>query len=448
MSGSSVPAGQGAAPRVVIVGAGFGGLSAARALGRAPARVSVVDRSNHHLFQPLLYQVATAALSPADIAVPIRQVLRRQANTEVLMAEVVGLDLAGRRVLTSQGALPYDFLILATGAHYNYFGHDGWERHAPGLKSIADATSIRQRILIAFEKAEVESDPARRRDLLTFVIVGGGPTGVELAGAIGELAHTALASDFRHISARMARILLVEAGPRILAAFPEDLARGARKALGRLGVEVRCGAVVQGVDEDGVVVGGERIGSKTVVWAAGVAASPLGRWLGAEMDRAGRVKVGSDLRVPGHPEVFVIGDLASCAGENGAPLPGVAPVAMQQGRYVARVIATKVRGAQVDHAPEPFHYRDQGNLATVGRKFAIADFGRIRLSGFLGWVVWLVVHIYKLIGFRNRLLVLIQWAWAYMTFQKGARLITTLQPEVGSPGAGAAPGTGPAPPAG
>jgi len=446
MSGSSLSADPVATPRVVIVGAGFGGLSAARALRRAPVRVTVVDRSNHHLFQPLLYQVATAGLSPADIAVPIRQVLRRQANSEVLMAEVVGLDLAGRRVLTRQGDLPYDFLVVATGARYNYFGHEDWERNAPGLKSIADATAIRQGILMAFEKAEVEPDPGRRRDLLTFVIVGGGPTGVELAGAIGELAHMALASDFRHISTRMARILLVEAGPRILAAFPEGLARGAQKALGRLGVEVRCGALVQVVDEAGVVVGGERIGSKTVLWAAGVAASPAGRWLGTETDRSGRVKVRDDLSVPGHPEVFVIGDLACCVGEDGAPLPGVAPVAMQQGRYVARAIATKARGAEAEQGPEPFRSRDQGNLATVGRKFAIADFGRVRLSGFVGWVVWLVVHIYKLIGFRNRLLVLIQWAWAYVTFQKGARLITTLPPEAGAPGAGAAPGRGPAPP--
>ncbi|HEU4402407.1 MAG TPA: NAD(P)/FAD-dependent oxidoreductase, partial [Candidatus Polarisedimenticolia bacterium] len=327
-----------------MVGGGFGGLWAARGLGKAPLRLTLVDRSNHHLFQPLLYQVATAGLSPADIAVPIRHVLRRQANTEVVMDEVTDVDLSRRLVVTRHGEFPYDYLVLATGAHYNYFNHEEWERHAPGLKSVADATAIRQKILLAFEKAEREDDAGRRRDLLTFVIVGAGPTGVELAGAIAELAHRALAADFRRINTRMARIVLLEAGTRTLTAFPESLARRAEAALKRLGVEIRLGAPVERVDESGVVVAGERIGAATVLWAAGVAASPAARWLKAATDRAGRVIVGPDLSLPGHPEVFVIGDTACVAGPGGVPLPGLAPVAMQQGRYVARRIRRGVAG--------------------------------------------------------------------------------------------------------
>jgi NADH dehydrogenase len=405
---------------VVIVGAGFGGLTAARQLGRAPVAVTLIDRSNHHLFQPLLYQVATAGLSPADIAVPIRHVVRRQANTLVIMQDVAGVDAAGRRVFLTGGEVPYDYLLLATGARYNYFGHDGWERFAPALKSIADATGIRRKILLAFEMAELATDPRRREALLTFVIVGGGPTGVELAGAIAELARAALASDFRRIRPDMTRIVLLEASVRILSSFPETLAARAAGALRGLGVEVRTGVAVESVDEAGVVAAGGRIDAGTVLWAAGVMASPAGKWLGAETDRAGRVKVRPDLSVPDHPEVFVIGDAACCLAGDGRQLPGIAPVAMQQGRYVARLIRRRVAGA-VD--PGPFVYRDKGNLATVGRSFAIVDLGRVRLSGFPGWVTWLVVHIYYLIGFRNRLLVMLQWAWAYLTFQRGARLI-------------------------
>ncbi len=413
--------GRAGVPRVVIVGAGFGGLAVARGLDRAPVRMTLIDRNNHHLFQPLLYQVATAGLSPADIAVPIRHVVRRQANTEVIMAEVIGVDPDGHRVLMRGGEVPFDYLVLATGARYNYFGHDGWERHAPALKSVADATGIRQKILQAFERAELEPDARRRGALLTFVIVGGGPTGVELAGAIAELAHAALASDFRRIRPEMTRIVLLEAAPRVLVAFPEGLAAKAAAALERLGVEVRAGTAVESVDERGVVAAGRRIEAGTVLWAAGVLASPAGKWLGAETDRAGRVRVRPDLSVPGHPEIFVIGDTAGCLDERGTPLPGIAPVAMQQGRYVAGVIRRRVAGAR---APRPFRYVDKGNLATVGRSFAIADFKHLRLSGFIGWVTWLAVHIYYLIGFRNRLLVMLQWAWAYFTFQRGARLIT------------------------
>ena len=406
-------------PRVVIVGAGFGGLRVARALRKAPARVTVIDRQNYHLFQPLLYQVATAELSPADISTPIRRVLRNQANTEVLLAEVTGIDVEGRRVLMGERSVPYDYLALATGAWHSYFGHDAWQSFAPGLKSIIDATTIRRRVLLAFEDAEIETDSARRQALLTFVIVGGGPTGVELAGAIAELAHKSIIRDFRHISPASARILLVEAEPHLLTAFPVSLADKARRKLEQLGVEVKTGAAVKDVDAESVVIGDERVPTKTVIWAAGVKASPTGAWLGVETDRAGRVIVEDDLKIPGHPEIFVIGDTAKLSID-GKMLPGLAPVAMQQGQYVAHVISRRLAGQA---AQKPFHYRDKGNLAAIGRSYAIADLGKIKLAGFIAWVVWLVVHIFYLIGFRNRLLVMIQWAWAYLTYQRGAQLI-------------------------
>jgi NADH dehydrogenase len=408
-------------PRIVIVGGGFGGLEAARALRPAPARVTVIDRTNHHLFQPLLYQVATAGLSPADIAAPIRHILRNQRNTAVLMAEVVGVDTEHRRVLLQDGQrVEYDTLILATGSRHSYFGHDEWEPFAPGLKSLPDATTLRRNILEVFETAEKECDPDRQRELMTFVLVGAGPTGVEMAGAIAELAHTALQSDYRHINPKSARILLLEAGPRILASFPEDLATKAQRKLTQMGVEVRTNAKVEQVDADGVVAAGERIRSKTVIWTAGVAASPAGKWLNAPTDKAGRIQVEPDLSVPGHPEIFVIGDTAT-REQDGKPLPGVAPVAMQEGRYVGSVLRARLEGRP---APPPFRYFDKGNLATVGRSFAIVDAFHIRLAGFLAWVMWLVVHIFYLIGFRNRVMVVLQWAWAYFTFQRGARILS------------------------
>jgi NADH dehydrogenase len=407
-------------PRVVIVGAGFGGLQAARALRNAPVQITVIDRRNHHLFQPLLYQVATADLSPADISMPIRAALRRQRNTEVLLGEVTGVDVEGHRVLMGDQSVSYDYLVLATGAQESYFGHDDWAQFAPGLKSNTDATAIRREILLAFEAAEIETNPEKRQALLTFAIVGAGPTGVELAGAIAGLARKSIVRDFRHIDSSTARIVLVEAAPRLLATFPESLARKAQQELEHLGVEVKTGAAVEEVDADGVMIGSERVAAKTIIWAAGVKASPAGKWLCADMDRAGRVIVERDLTVSGHPEIFVIGDTASVT-EKTRPLPGVAPVAMQQGRFVARVIRRRVAGIK---ERIPFHYRDKGNLATVGRSFAIADLGFIKLSGFMAWAAWLVVHIFYLIGFRNRMLVMIQWAWAYLTYQRGARLIT------------------------
>src|SRR6266849_4635311 len=407
-------------PRIVIVGAGFGGLKAALALHHANARITVIDRQNHHLFQPLLYWVATAGLSPADISSPIRSILRKQMNTEVLMGEVTGVDSTQQRVLMGDQAVPFDYLVLATGAHDNYFGHPEWERYAPGLKTIVDATSIRRKILLAFEAAEREPDPQKVKSLLTFVLVGAGPTGVEMSGAIAELAHKALAPDFRHIDTRSARIILVEAAPRILTTFPESLARKTKRKLEHMGVEVIEGRPVEEVDERGVVVGGERIEAHTIIWSAGVSASPAGKWLGAEVDRAGRVKVESDLSLPGHPNVFVIGDTASVT-QGGKPLPGVAPVAMQAGDYVASVIAQRIAGKE-QH--KPFRYFNKGNLATVGRSYALVDMGKVRMTGFLAWVTWLVVHIFYLIGFRNRVVALFQWAWTYLTYNRGARLIT------------------------
>jgi NADH:ubiquinone reductase (H+-translocating) len=407
-------------PRVVIVGAGFGGLRAAKALRNAPVQVTVIDRNNHHLFQPLLYWVATAGLSPAEISSPIRRILRRQKNTRVVMAEVTGIDSEGQRVLMGERSIPYDYLVLATGAQDNYFGHSEWSQYAPGLKSILQATALRNRILQAFEVAEIEPDPEKVKELLTFVLVGAGPTGVEMAGAIAELSHKALAKDFRHIDPTSARVILIEAAPHILATFPEKLARKAQRELSRLGVEVRTGSPVEHIDADGVVIDGKRITSKTVIWSAGVAASPAGKWLGAEVDRGGRVKVNADLAVPGCPNIFVIGDTALLV-EKGKPLPGVAPVAMQQGRYVAALIRQRVTSS----GPErPFHYVDKGNLATVGRSYAIVNVKGLSLTGLFAWLLWLVIHIYYLIGFRNRLVTLFQWAWTYFTFNRGARLIT------------------------
>jgi NADH dehydrogenase len=408
-------------PRVVIIGAGFGGLQAAHALRNAPVDLTVIDRNNHHLFQPLLYQVATAGLSPADICVPIRFTLRKQKNTGVLLAEVTGIDLQEQRVIMGDRSIGYDYLVVASGARDNYFGHDDWEHFAPGLKSVVDATKLRRNILLAFGAAEMETDPEKVRALLTFVLVGAGPTGVEMAGAIAELAHKAIASDFRHIDPKTARIILIEAGPRILPTFPENLAQKAQRALKRLGVEVRTGAAVEAIDENGVVAAGSHIAAKTVIWSAGVKASAAGQWLKAEVDRGGRVKVLADLSLPGHPNIFVIGDTAS-AIQDGKPLPGVAPVAMQAGRYVASVITQRVAGKK--QATTPYRYHNKGNLATVGRSFAVLEIGKIRLTGFVAWAMWLTIHIFYLIGFRNRFLVFFQWTWAYFTFQRGTRLIT------------------------
>lgn len=408
--------------RVVILGAGFAGLAAAKALGDAPFDVTVIDRHNYHLFQPLLYQVATAALSPADIAAPIRSILRRQRNTTVLLAEVSAVDLDRRVVIAEDRAVPFDRLVVATGARHAYFGHDDWARHAPGLKRIDDATRLRQRILLAFEKAEAECCGEARAALLTFVVVGGGPTGVEMAGAIAELARKALAADFRVIDPRSARVVLVEAGARLLPSFDPRLSERARAALAGLGVEVRLGLPVTACDAAGVTLGDERIEAATIVWAAGVMASPAGRWLGAATDPAGRVLVGPDLSVPGRPEVFVIGDAAHVAGPGGRPLPGVAPVAKQQGLYVARLLKARADGRDL----APFRYRDPGSMATIGRKRAVAEIGRLRLSGFPAWLLWCVAHVWFLIGFRNRLSVTLNWVWNYVTFQRGTRLITGL----------------------
>lgn len=407
-------------PHVVIVGAGFGGLQAARALQDAPVDVTIIDRNNHHLFQPLLYQVATAALSPADISVPIRHVLRKQRNTTVLMSEVSGVDLEKKTVITQDRNVPYDYLIVATGAKHSYFGHDEWEPFAPGFKTVVDATSIRRKILLAFEEAEKESDPDRIQALLTFVLVGAGPTGVEMAGAIAELAHTALARDFKNIDPRSARVILVEALPRIMPAFNEQLAKKAQDALHRLGVEVLTNSPVEKIDDEGVVIAGKRLNTGNVIWTAGVAASPAGKWLNAETDRAGRVKVNSDLTLPGQESVFVIGD-TSCHMQDGKPLPGIAPVAIQEGKYAAAVIKQRTTGQS---ALPAFHYKSKGNLATIGRSSGIADLGWTRFSGFFAWVFWLLVHVVFVIGFRNRTLVLFQWAWSYLTYQRSARLIT------------------------
>lgn len=407
-------------PRVVIIGAGFGGLAAAKALGRLPVGVTVVDRHNYHLFQPLLYQVATAGLSPADIAAPIRSILRGHENLTVQLAKVTGIDTGKQVVQTDRCAIPYDYLIVATGARHAYFGHDEWEPHAPGLKKIDDATELRRRILIAFERAETENNPAERARLLTFVIVGGGATGVEMAGAIAELSKKALASDFRNIDSREARIVLVEAGSDVLPAFHHSLSEYARKSLEKLGVEVILNKAVTDAGSAGVALGQTRIESRTVIWAAGVRASPAGKWLGAETDRVGRVLVNPDLSVPGIPNVFVIGDTALAKAESGKPLPGVATVAEQQGKYVARLIA-----ARLGKEPfPPFRYRDPGSMATIGRSRAIAEIKGLRFTGLVAWSLWSLVHIYGLIGFRSRFVVAASWFWSYVTFERGTRLIT------------------------
>jgi len=410
---------QGARPRVVIVGGGFGGLYAARALGRAPVDVTVVDRTNHHVFQPLLYQVATASLAPRDVAYPIRVVLRGQRNTTVYMAEATAIDTSARHVVLTDGWLAYDYLVVAPGARHSYFAHPEWEEFAPGLKTMEDALAIRRRVLLAFERAEREGDPERRRALLTFVVVGGGPTGVELAGAIAEIACTVMVQDFRHIDSRDTRTILVEAGPRILPASPAGLSAKAERSLRRLCVEVRTGASVTGIAADAVTIGEERVCAATILWAAGVQPSPLARSLGVPLDRAGRVIVDRDLTIPKHPEIFVVGDLAACAGADGRPLPGLAPVALQQGRHAAHNILRAMRGEPL----AAFRYRDRGTMATIGRAAAVADIHGLRLSGFPAWLAWCFIHILWLIGFRNRFAVLFEWAWAYFTLQRSSRLI-------------------------
>jgi len=409
-----------ARPEVVIIGGGFGGLTAARALGRADVRVTLIDRRNHHLFQPLLYQVATAGLSPGEIAYPIRAVLRRQKNARVLLAEAVGVDVSRRRVILRDAELSYDYVILAAGGEHSYLGHDDWQPWAPGLKTLEDALEIRRRILLAFERAEREADEARRMALLTFVIVGGGPTGVELAGAIAEIARHVMVQDFRAIDPREARIILVEGGARVLPQYPESLSAKAEASLRKMGVEVLTKSPVTSVRPDAVVIGGRLVHTTTTLWAAGVQASPLARSLGVPLDRVGRVPVSPDLTLAGHPEVFVIGDLAAFMHPDGKPLPGVAPVAIQQGRHAARNILRACQGKPL----EPFHYFDKGSLATIGRAAAVADLGAIKLSGFLAWLAWLFVHVFSLIGFRNRVVVMIDWAWAYFAYGRAARLIT------------------------
>ncbi|MEY2526429.1 MAG: hypothetical protein QOE73_1200 [Verrucomicrobiota bacterium] len=407
-------------PRVVIIGAGFGGLEAAKKLSGQAVRVTVVDRTNYHLFQPLLYQVATAALSPADIAAPVRGVLSKSKNMEVILAEVQSIDVNAKKVKMVDGELDYDYLILATGARHSYFGHPEWERLAPGLKSLEDAVEIRRRILLAFEYAEKISDEAARKAAMTFVIIGGGPTGVEMAGAISEIARYTLAKDFRHIDPSQARVILIEGEPRVLAAFPEDLQISAMKQLVDLGVEVRTGIHASNLSEQGLQIGDEFIPCRVKIWAAGNNASIVGRSLGVPVDRVGRVIVNKDLTIPDHPEVQVIGDLANFSHQTGEPLPGVSPVAMQQGRHAARNILAMID----DRKPQRFWYFDKGSMATIGRNKAVADLKLIHLSGIPAWLAWLFVHVIFLVGFRNRLAVLFQWAWAYLSFNKGARLIT------------------------
>lgn len=411
-----------ATPQVVILGGGFGGLYAARALRRAPVRVTLVDRRNHHLFQPLLYQVATAALSPADIAAPIRHVLRRQRNARVAIGQATDVDVAAREVVFASGRrLGYDYLIVATGAVDQYFGNDDWAESAPGLKRLEDAVEIRRRFLLAFEAAEQEPDPARRGALLTFVVVGGGPTGVEMAGAFAEVArHTLTGGDFRRIDPAAARVILLEGGPRLLSAYPESLSEKARQKLEQLGVEVRLGAIVTEIGPESVRVGDERIATRNVVWSAGVAASPLGARLGAPTDRVGRVRVEPDLSVPGHPEIFVVGDLAAFPHQTGTPLPGIAPVAIQEGKAAAANIARTVEG----RPRRPFRYFDKGSLATIGRGAAVGQIRNLKVHGFVAWLIWLFVHLLYLVGFRNRAAVLLEWGWSYLTWQRGARLIT------------------------
>ncbi|MCP4561472.1 MAG: NAD(P)/FAD-dependent oxidoreductase [Bosea sp.] len=421
------------AHHVVVIGGGFAGLEAVHRLAGADARITIVDRRNHHLFQPLLYQVATASLATSEIAWPIRHLFRRRTDVTTLLAEVTGIDTALREVTLSTGEiLHYDTLVIATGATHAYFGHDDWEPHAPGLKTLEDATTIRRRILTAFERAEAEADPERRAALLTFVVIGAGPTGVELAGTIAELARATLPEEFRRIDTRTTRVVLVEAGPRTLPSFDADLATYAHHELQRIGVEVRTGAPVTACTPDGVVIGEEPLPAATVIWAAGVRASPAGAWLAAPMDRAGRVEVEPDLSVPGHPEIFAIGDTAMVKDQDGKPVPGIAPAAKQQGRHVAATIKRRLAG---DKAPRPFAYSHAGSLATVGKRVAIIDFGRVKLKGWLAWWLWGLAHIYFLIGVRNRLSVALSWLWIHARDQRSARLIT--QRDVKQPGGSA-----------
>ena len=410
-------------PRVVIVGAGFGGLAVARGLARADVAITLIDRQNHHLFQPLPYQVATAGLSPAEIAWPIRHLFRGQRNTRVLMGEVTAVHAERQVVMLGDGPVSYDYLVLATGASHGYFGHDEWAAYAPGLKDLDDATEIRRRLLLAFERAEMASSPELCRKLLTIAIVGGGPTGVELAGAIAELARRALAADFREIDPKQTRVLLLEAGPRLLPNFPESLSRYTAAVLGKLGVEVRLGAPVTDCGPEGVMLGNERIPAATILWAAGVTASPAAAWLGLAGDRAGRVPVGPSLTAPGHDHIYVIGDTALARGADGTPLPGIAPVAKQQGAHVARSIAARIAG----RPRRPFVYRDRGLLATIGRKSAVIAYRRLRLRGWPAWWLWGAAHIYFLVSMRNRVIVMTQWLWSYLKFERGARLITGLK---------------------
>jgi len=405
-------------PQVVIVGGGFGGLAAARGLARAAVDVVLLDRKNHHVFQPLLYQVATAGLSPAEIAEPIRRILRRQSNARVLLGEVAAVDPATRRVHFDGSALAYDFLILAAGVTHSYFGHPGWEPHAPGLKTIEDALEIRRRAFLAFEQAEREEDAEACRQWLTFVVIGGGPTGVEMAGAFAEIARHSLVHDFRRIDPRTARVVLIEAGPRVLPTYPEELSLRAQAQLEALGVQVWTGSPVSGLDRAAVAIGADRLAARTLVWAAGVQGSPLARSLGVPLDRAGRVHVQPDLTVPGHPDLFVIGDLSSFEQE-GRVVPGVAPAAMQMGAHAAENVVRATAG----QPPLPFRYRDKGSLATIGRRSGVAVIGAVRLAGPLAWLAWLGIHIFFLIGFRNRLVVMLTWAWAYVTYDRSARLI-------------------------
>ncbi len=405
--------------QVVILGCGFGGLFAAQALAKAPVRVTVVDRANHHLFQPLLYQVATAGLSAPAIAAPIRQILEHQKNTTVLMADAIGIDTARRVVLLDDSEeIGYDYLIVATGATHSYFGHPEWERDAPGLKTLEDAFEIRRRILVAYERAERETDPAKRAPWLTFAVVGAGATGVEMAGTLAEIARHTLRGEFRRFDSSEARVILLEGSPNVLSSYPGDLSRKARKQLERLGVVVRTDTKVTGIDADGVSIGAERLAARTVIWAAGVAASPLGKCLGVTLDRAGRVPVGADLSLPQHPEVFVIGDLAAATSE-GKPVPGISPAAKQMGRYAAKCILQRMRG----EPSKPFRYIDYGQLATIGRNAAVAVIGKLQISGYPAWLVWLFAHIYFLIGFRNRIVVLFDWALAYWSFERNARIV-------------------------
>jgi NADH dehydrogenase len=428
-----------AKPRVIIVGGGFAGLAAAKALRKTPAKVILIDRTNHHLFQPLLYQVATSVLTPSQIATPIRSIFRKQKNTTVILGEVSGVDKGQKCVMVSDAdrqnvPIAYDYLILATGASHSYFGHNEFAEYAPGLKSLADAEASRNKILQAFELAEAEEDPNRHRDLLTFILVGAGPTGVEMAGALAVFVRSTLKSDFRRINPVSARIVLVDMAPRVLGTFSESLSKAAKQRLEKLGVEVRLGHSVDQIDADGIVVAGERIASKTVIWTAGVAPSPAGQWLNVEMDRAGRVRIQKDLTVPAHPEIFVVGDTASL-DQNGKPLPGVAQVAMQQGRYAGKLIHGRIVG---NSPPRPFSYFDKGNMAVVGKGFAVLQSGRVQVSGFLAWLTWAAVHLQFLATSSLRLSVFLQWIWTYVTGQRGDRLIVNHHgTEVGKPAADA-----------